>query len=172
MTTVGDLLLNDASAFGKALPNAAQAKAVADKVRGKLHIDVRDLLVNAWRTRSALREAARETLDTPGLVRKVTLKTFAVPWQHNMQLDVRVNGKHVATVAVGVLVELEVTALIAVVQSGRLTAVEGGTYKASASGTVQGHALLGRSVTLDLRYELPLGNGITLVKPSPSASTS
>lgn len=165
MTTVSDLLLNDQSAFTKALSNAAQAKAVADKVRAKLHIDVRDLLVQAWRTRSSLREAARETLDTPGLVRKVTLKTFAVPWQHGMELDVRVNGQHVASVNVAVLVELDVTALIAVVQSGRLTAVEGGTFKATASGTVQSHALLGRSVTLDLRYELPLGNGITLIKP-------
>jgi hypothetical protein len=164
MTTVSDLLLSDDSAFAKALPSPAAAKAVYERVRSKLHIDVRDLLMEAWRTRSALLAAARETVEAPGLVRKVTLKSFAVPWEHGMDLDVRLNGKHIASVTVGVRVELEVTALIAVVQTGRLMAIEGGTYKASASGTVLSHSLLGRSVTLDLRYEMPLGDGIALVR--------
>jgi len=163
MTTVSDLVLSDDSAFAKVLSKATVVKAVVDKARARLNVDVRDLLMQAWRTRSALREAARETLDTPGLVRKVTLKTFAVPWQHSMDLDVRLSGKHIATVTVGVVVELEVTALIAVVQSGRLTAIEGGTYKASGSGTVQDRPLLGRSVSMDLRYEFPLGEGISLI---------
>jgi hypothetical protein len=168
MTTVSDLLLSDEADFVKALPTAAAGKAVLERVREKLRIDVRDLLMQAWRTRSALRKAARETLDTPSLVRKVTLKTFAVPWHHGMELDVRLNGKHIATVTVGVLVELEVTALVAVVQKGRLTAVEGGTYKVSASGTVQNHPLLSRSVTIDLRYDLPLGDGVPLVSQKPA----
>jgi hypothetical protein len=170
MTTVSDLLLSDEAGFVKALPSAAAAKAVLQRVQEKLHIDVRDLLMQAWRTRSALRQAARETLDTPGLVRKVTLKTFAVPWSHGMELDVRLNGKHLATVTVAVHVELEVTALVAVVQKGRLTAVEGGMYKVSASGTVQDQPLMTRSVTLDLRYELPLGDGVPLIAPKPAAA--
>jgi|KBSSwiStaDraftv2_1062776.scaffolds.fasta_scaffold1167283_2 hypothetical protein len=164
MTTVSDLLLSDDSAFAKALPSAASAKAVFERVRAKWNIDVRDLLMEAWRTRSALKTAAQETLDTPGLVKKVTLKSFTIPWEHGMDLEARLNGKHIASVTVGVQVQLEVTALIAMVQSGRLMAIEGGMYKASASGTVANHALLGRSATLDLRYEMPLGDGIPLIR--------
>lgn len=156
MTTVGELLQPDAKL-------SAAAQAAWQKARGALAVDVRDLLMDAWRTRSKLREAARETLATPGLVRKVTLKTFALPWEHSMELDVRLNGQHVASVSVGVRVELEVSALEAVVQGGRLTAIEGGTYTATASGTVADHPLIGKSKTFDLRYELPLGEGIALV---------
>jgi hypothetical protein len=164
VTTVAELLLADETGFVKALPSPGIGKAVLQRVRAALHIDVRDLLMEAWRTRSALLKAAHETLDTPGKVSRVTLKTFAMPWEHGMDLDVRVNGKHIATVVVGARVELEVTALIAIVQNGRLTAVEGGMYKVTASGTVQSHALMSRSKTLDLRYELPLGDGVPLIR--------
>ncbi|GHJ47864.1 hypothetical protein Cs7R123_52060 [Catellatospora sp. TT07R-123] len=156
MTTVRELLFGDVvggragEAAGKveqaaeqlvgvgALPAAGElpaltvARAVMTRVAELLDVELSDVLVGAWRTRSALLAAAHRTHAAPGTSEQVVVKTYALPWEYETELDVVVDGRTLTTLTVVADAELEVTALTATVAAGRLTHLGGGEGRISA----------------------------------------
>lgn len=146
-------------------PAAALARAVMTKIAELLDIEVSDVLVGAWRTRSALLAAARETHAQPGLRRDVSIRSFTMPWEYEAEVDVVVSGSVVATLTAAVTLQLTVTALAAVVEAGRLTALTAGDAMAHGELRVRcsspeaEHTVAEREQPVDLRRELRLGGG-------------
>lgn len=146
-------------------PAAALARAVMTKVAQLLDIEVGDLLVGAWRTRSALLDAARETHARPGLRREVSIRDYLMPWEYEADVDVVVGGRTVSTLTAAVTLELTVTALAAVVEAGRLTALTAGDALARGELRIRcstpeaEHPVAERERPVDLHRELRLGGG-------------
>ncbi|GAA1400787.1 hypothetical protein [Catellatospora coxensis] len=146
-------------------PAAALARAVMTKIAELLDIEVSDMFVGAWRTRSALLTAARETRDQPGLRREVSIRSFTMPWEYEADVDVVVGGSVVTTLTAAVTLQLTVTALAAVVEAGRLTALTAGDSTARGELRVRcsspeaEHTVVEREQAVDLRQELRLGGG-------------
>ncbi|MEU7820207.1 hypothetical protein [Catellatospora sp. NPDC049133] len=146
-------------------PAAALARAVLTKVAELLDVEVSDVFVGAWRTRSALLAAARETRDQPGLRREVSIRSFTMPWEYEAEVDVVVSGSVVTTLTAAVTLQLTVTALAAVVEAGRLTALTAGDATARGelrvrcSAPAAEHTVAEREQAVDLRRELRLGGG-------------
>jgi hypothetical protein len=172
MTTVRELLFGSAAGEAEAAENLvasgavsspAVCQAVVSKLSQALDFEVSDVLLEAFRSQSRLLIAARETHAQPGTVQRVTLKTYELPWEHELELEVMVSGKHLMTVTAGLDLGLEVTALAAIVQRGQLTDLEGGRYRVSANLTVQGRQILSRERLFELVYELKCGSGIPLI---------
>ncbi len=143
----------------------ALARAVLAKVTELLDIEVSDVLVGAWRTRSALLSAARETHAQPGLRREVSIRSFTMPWECEADVDVVVDGRTVSTLTAAVTLRLTVTALAAVVEAGRLTAltagdtVAHGELRVHCSAPEAEHTVVERERPVDLHRELRLGGG-------------
>ncbi|GAA1360081.1 hypothetical protein GCM10009661_03260 [Catellatospora chokoriensis] len=169
-------------------PAAALARAVLTKVAELLDIEVSDVFVGAWKTRSALLTAARETHATPGLRREVTIRSFTMPWEYEAEVDVVVDGSVVTTLTAAVTLQLTVTALAAVVEAGRLVALTAGDTTARGELRVRcsspeaEHIVAEREQAVDLRRELRLGGGgVALVdgaddvpaqRPAPSGASA
>jgi hypothetical protein len=173
MTTVRELVFGDHAGQVQAAERFAHdvsiAGAAVAAVSQALDFEVSDVVVWAWKTRSALLEAARETHATPGLVREVTVKTYALPWDYEMHLDVLINGTRSATVKFVLSIALEITALAATVKNGRLTALAAGRCKASALLQAEGRMLAQREMSLELPAEVKVGDGIALIPEAVSS---
>ncbi|HZM83986.1 MAG TPA: hypothetical protein VFC19_50350 [Candidatus Limnocylindrales bacterium] len=167
MTTVRELVFGDEAGEVRAAERFAHdvsiAEAAVAAVSQALDFEVSDVVVWAWKTRSALLEAAHETRATPGLAREVTVKTYALPWDYEMHLDVVINGTRSATVKFVLSIALEITALAATVQDGQLVSLKSGRCKASASLEAEGRMLAEREMVLDLMAEVKVGDGIALI---------
>jgi hypothetical protein len=179
MTTVRELIFGDEAGEVQAAERFAHdvsiAGAAVSVVSQALDFEVSDVVVWAWKTRSTLLEAARETYAKPELTAEVTVKTYALPWDYEMHLDVLINGARSATVKVVLSIALEITALSAIVQRGRLTKLAAGRCKASASLEAEGRLLAQRELVLDLMAEVKVGEGIALIPEaveSPDDQTS
>ncbi|MDT5024250.1 MAG: hypothetical protein QOE61_676 [Micromonosporaceae bacterium] len=195
MTTVreilfGDLISGPAGSVAQRIEEAAErlagagalparpeatpvyiARAAMSKVADLLDFEISDVLVGAWRTRSALLKAANETRDKPDIYRQVTIQTYALGWDEDVDVDIKLNGSTMATVTFALSLDLEITALAVVVQSGHITHVQGGdgTVKAALSVRAQtppqvSRLLASQELRIDLKYELKVpGKGIPLV---------
>lgn len=154
-------------------PAAALARAVMTKIAELLNIEVSDVFVGAWQTRSALLAAARETHASPGLRREVSIRSFTMPWEYEAEVDVVVSGSVVTTLTAAVTLQLTVTALAAVVEAGRLTALTAGDTTARGELRVRcsspeaEHILVDREQAVDLRHELRLGGGGVALVDAP-----
>jgi len=177
VTTVRELLFGSAAAeleaaeklaASGAVNSPAVCQAVVGRLSQALDFEVSDLLLQAFRIQSRLLTAARETHAQPGTVQRVTLKTYELPWEHEFELDVTVSRKHLMTMTAMLRLNLEVTALAAVVQKGHLTDVEGGRYRVTADLSVQGRAIASRERLFELPYELKCGSGIPLISAARS----
>jgi len=145
-------------------------RAVLDKVSEELNFDVTDVLIDAWKLRSALLKAAHETYEGPERRQEVVLRTYAIPWNREMDVDVSVNGVHLPKLTLDLSVKMQVTSLAVVVEYGRLTKVDGGYGKVTAVLKVKDPEpppdcppIAKREYPFDARYELPIGAGIPLI---------
>jgi hypothetical protein len=167
MTTVRELVFGDEAGEVQAAERLAHdfsiSHAVVSKVSEALDFEVSDVLLWAWKTRSSLLDAARETHANPGLVRNVTVKSYSVPWDYELELDVLLNGANTFTIKFVLTIALEVTALAATIQNGLLIGLHPAKFKASAMLEAEGRMLTQRERTFDLRYEITIDNGIPLI---------
>jgi hypothetical protein len=172
VTTVRELLFGSAAgevqaaerlAASGAVSSPAVCQAIISKLSQVFNFQASDILLEAFRIQSRLLIAARETHAQPGTVQRVTLQVYELPWEHTVELEIKVAGKHLMTVTVGLQLNLQVTSLIAIVQKGQLTDLEGGLYRVSATLTIQDTELISRERAFELRYELKCGSGIPLI---------
>ncbi len=152
-------------------PPLAFARAVMTRVADLLNIEVSDVLVGAWRTRSAILDAARESVRTPNVAHPVTVRSYTFPWEHDADLEVTLNRTTLATLTITTSVEFSATALAAVLYNGRLTAVTGGDCVVGAAVRVSSRTAVPLNAPLahgerklPLAYELSLpAGGLSLV---------
>jgi hypothetical protein len=150
--------LSPVSAFGRQQVGRELASAAA----GLLGLDLRDVLVAAWRKHRALYAAAQSTKDSPA-TEVVQLATHRVTTTHRPSVDVVVNGARLATVHFELTLVLEVDSLLATVRQARLVALRGGRCTVSVVLAAAGQPLVSRQAVLDPSVTVPLGDGITLL---------
>lgn len=122
-----------------------EAGHVADAL---LDLDVTDVLAMAWKKHTALRDAARRTVERPGTEELVPLATHTVSSTHRPRVDVLIDEVKVTDVEIELALTLVVTGVLAVVRDGRLVALHGGTVDATAALSCEHARLLQRSSRL------------------------
>jgi hypothetical protein len=130
-----------------------------------LGLDLRDVLLAAWRKHRALYAAAQSTKDSPA-TEVVQLATHRVTTTHRPSVDVSVNGVRLATVHFELSLVLDVDGLSATVRGGRLVALGGGRCTVTAVLGCGGQSLVSRQAVLDPSVTVPLGEGIALMGES------
>jgi hypothetical protein len=135
---------------------------------GLMDIDVGDAVVLGWRKYSALVEAARRTVASPGSEEIVVLATHRISSTHRPSVDVWVDEVKVNTFEFVLSVQIDIRGLSAVVRGGDLVALHGGDGVVSVTLTLEGAPLAQRQRTVDLRVLVPLRHPISLVGGSPA----
>jgi hypothetical protein len=146
-----------------ALPNpvgvtsSGIASAIMAKVSGALEIEISDVIADAWRISSSLRQAARESRAAPGVYRTATLAECSIPWENIIELDVNIDAVTAVSMTFTAGLEFTITALGAIFLNGDITGFTSGDV------TITGR-LIGRfrpvQITLTLaeaRKSLPIG---------------
>lgn len=194
MTTVRDVLFGDVfsgpgGALGLAAEQAAEQLAARGAIPGlptarttiarttiarvgeALDIELSGVLVGGFQLGTALMRAARETAASPGSYRQVKLKTVTIPWEHEIDIEVLVNRRNVASATYIAAVDLTITALAVIVRDGAIAAVTGGdgevraALNARTTGPVKVTIPLASARrSFDPRAELPIpGRGLPLL---------
>jgi hypothetical protein len=158
------------------LPSAVHATAVKEvkaTAADLLDFNLVDMLIAGWRTYHDLTSAARRTLAEPGSKELVSLVTHRVTVEQQPSIRVLVNGQPVVTVQLKFSVGFDVSALLAEIIDGRLTALHTGRCDITVTLAVDGiDVATGRS-RLDLPGAIPVTQGIRLLPAEdypPSAS--
>lgn len=153
---------------GLAKPMSLQTSiAVGDLLK----TNVVDMLLEAWRTKGALHDAARETAHDPGRVDHVKLAAQTVTWTTSTNIDLLVDEMLVDTVAVTLQVIFEITALEADVRAGRIYMFEAGGCTVSASLSVDGIQLAQRrliDIGAPVRLRIESGGPPDIAPPPPT----
>jgi hypothetical protein len=155
-------------------PPIAMAATVINKVAELLNTEIGQVVAGAWRTRSALLTAARESLQQPGTYREVAIHSFAFPWEYALDVDLTLNRVTIAAVSFSVTAAVQVTALAATIHDGRITGLSAGELTISAALGVTSRTAVpigvplaegNRTVPLSVELVLP-GEGLSLVDRS------
>lgn len=155
------------------LPAAARNTAIreAGAVGAELlDLDLGGLVVAGWRKYAALTQAARRTLDTPGREEIVNVVTHRISVASQPNVELLVNEVRAALINMDVRLEFEVTALTAVIRSGRLVALGSGRCETTASVAVEDVEVATRTAEFDLRLLVAVGDGIPLLPPAAPAA--
>jgi hypothetical protein len=124
-----------------------------------------DLLLAGWRTYAALTDAAQRTLVT-GVPETVVLATHRVEHRAEPYVEVVRDGVEIARVTCTVTAGIEVTAVAARVQLGRLVALLSGEAAFRISLQLLGHTYEpAEPCQISLPIDLALGGGVQLVDP-------
>jgi hypothetical protein len=174
MTTIRDILFGDllpgpAGALSLAAEQAAEqlaaseaipdaqngsasdiARAAIARVSKLLDLQLNGVIVGGFQLGTALMKAARETAATPGSYRQVTVKTYTIPWDHEMDVDILLNRQKLASITFVAGLEITITGLAAIVRDGKITAITGGD-------TVVRVQLLART-TSPVQVDVPLAH--------------
>jgi hypothetical protein len=135
-----------------------------------LDIDLGGLLVAGWRQHSALRRAARATLDAPGSTELVALVTHRIASTHRPQVDLLVNDVLVAAVEFELEVVADIDCLLATVRAGRLVQLHTGRCRVQATLACAGEPITSGGATLDAPLIVTVGHGIALIRPEGGRS--
>ncbi len=181
--TVRDVLLEDTG-----MASALQASRAADLVSGRLvdftqatreqavrevgrisadllDLNFADLIIGALASYASLQEAARRTAAAPGTEELVELISHQVALDNQPSIELLVDGAHVATVHLLLLLVIDIQALTATVRQGRLVTVQLGRCDIDAALCIERVPVASKKATLQLPVFLPVGSRIPLAKP-------
>jgi len=148
------------------LPRATREAAVREATAtaaGLLDVDLIDVLVAGWRKHHDLIGAARRTVAAPGSVELVDMAAHQVTMSQHPSVTVLVDGVRVATLQLGLSVVFAVSALLAKISGGRLTALHSGHCDVTATLAIDGSDVVTRQAHLELPGVIQLGQGIPLL---------
>jgi hypothetical protein len=141
----------------------AAVREVSTAAAGLLDIDLIGLLVAGWRDLHELSGAARRTLAQRGRTELVDLATHQITVTRHPSVDVMVDNFRVARIQFGLTVVFDVSALVAGVSDGLLTALHSGRCDITATLAIQGTNVLTRPGHLELPGAVSLSPGIRLL---------
>jgi len=147
------------------------ASGISEAAAGLLQeIDLVALLVKGWRAYADLTSAARRTLAAPASFELVSLVTHQVTAEQEPHVDLLVDGHLMATARFGVSVDFEVSALVAEVSAGLLTAVHAGRCDITATLAINDVDVVTKQSRVELPNVIPLTPGIRLLPPKDYAA--
>jgi len=129
-------------------------------------IALADVFQHGWSRYADLLAAARHTRDHPGSTETVTLARHTLPAEHDVHLDVLVDGRLITTVHLGVGLELVVHSVIAEVAHGAVVALASGSATATGSLTLAGTPVLTKAREVDLSTLLRQDVELQLLRPA------
>jgi hypothetical protein len=138
-------------------------RELATVTNGLLALDLGDVLIGAWRRRTALIDAARRTSLMPESSAAVDLAAHRVTQTQQPYIDLLVNGKRLHRFDLELSLVLDVHALVAVVRGGKLVELSSGSCDLLCSLTVDRYRVAERMANLDLPLVVRLGSGIPLL---------
>jgi hypothetical protein len=131
---------------------------------GLLTIDLGALLRDGWRLHAALAAAGRATLQRPASTELVELAKHTISVRHQPAIDLYVNEVKLATIALELLLKIEVDSLLATVRDGRLVELRAGRCTATATLSCESVPLASGTTHLEPAFVLGLGRGLALVR--------
>jgi hypothetical protein len=144
-----------------------QITAVANDL---FDLNLGHLVMTAWRTHSALRDAAHATLADQGTQRVVDLATHRVKSEQAPHVDVLVNSTTVARIELKLTLELLITTVAVEVRHGRLTALQCGQATVTAALSIAGVEVIRGEHPIDLHAAVRLGDGIPILPDHETTS--
>jgi hypothetical protein len=141
----------------------AAVREVSTAAAGLLDIDLIGLLVAGWRDLHELTSAARRTVAKRGHTELVDLATHQITVTRHPSVDVMVDNFRVARIEFGLTVVFNVSALVAGVSDGLLTALHSGQCDITATLAIQGTTVLTKPGHLELPGAVSLSPGIRLL---------
>jgi hypothetical protein len=153
---------------GQGLAGAADRAVeseLARVVNGFLELDVFALLAHGWAKHSELRAAAHRTRLSPDAPELVALATHSITSAHHPIVELLVDGTPVSTVEVELTLVFHVRALVAAVESGRLTELHSGQCDMEAKLAVRQIPVAAREGRLALPLGRRLHSPIDLLPP-------
>jgi len=150
-----------------ASPDAVR-RLVTQKVDSFLDVDVKDVLTWAWHARQNLIRAAHETSGRPGQARDVSLVALPIEWTYEPTLVVLVSKVQVARIPCNLSVRVDIGAIVATVENGRLTRLGAGKCWVEVGLAVAHAHLVGGRRELDVSVEMRLpAAGLALIHDGP-----
>jgi hypothetical protein len=131
---------------------------------GLLDMDLGDSLVSGWRKYSALTQSARRTLTAPASEEVVVLASHRATCTYHPRVDLLIDGVRLNSFEFELTIIFEITGLAAVVRSGDLVVLRGGTCRVTGTLSLEGMKLARGQRNLDLRLLIPLHRPIPLVE--------
>lgn len=133
-----------------------------------LNVKLCDLIIAGLRRHPALVAAAQATAAQatnakPESTEVVQLATHRIDSVHRPQVDIVVNGAHVATLRFELTVTFDVQAAVATVRHARLVGLNSGACTVGVTFSCEGHQLASRAVPFDAPVTAHLGEGISLL---------
>ena len=176
MTTVAKLLGDDvgrglnaelervvANNGGLASPlSGLLRRRAAEAVAAVLDIDLGTLALDGWAKYDRLHDAARRSSEPGAEPERVRLVEHQIISTHAPALEIYVNGALLATINLGLEVEINVHGLDAEIRSARLTALRTGDVDVRATLSFEGSAVVERERSYDVGALLPLNSGVPL----------
>jgi hypothetical protein len=143
--------------------HAALGHEVSAAIGRLLDIDLGGLLVEGWRTATALRTAAEATLADPATSEVVDLARHKLTSTYRPHVDLLVDGRQVTSLPLELTVVFDVHSVVATVRGGRLVGLHCGRCEVTGTLAAAGATLASRTGQVDAGLLVPLGSGIPLV---------
>jgi hypothetical protein len=157
------------------LPETMRDRAVAAIIAATvvlLQFDVIELLVDGWREHHDLTDAARHTLAKTGSTELVALATHRITLSQQPSVDLVLNGERVETVQLELTIQFDISAAVAGVFAGMMTALHSGRCDITTSLAIQGAEAIQRQKRIDLPGVISLNPGIRLLDEEDYAKAS
>ncbi len=157
------------------LPETIRDRAVAAIIAATmvlLQFDVIELLVDGWREHHDLTDAARHTLAKTGSTELVVLATHRITVSQQPSVDLVLNGERVETVQLELTIQFDISAAVAGVIAGMMTALHSGRCDITATLAIQGAEAIQRQKRIDLPGVISLNHGIRLLDEADYAKAS
>lgn len=142
---------------------AAAVGTVATAAVGLLGVGLGGLVAEGWREHRDLTDAARRTLAAPGTTELVRLAEHTITMTRQPYISVLVNGVEVDTVELELSLGFDISALVAGISGGKLTALHAGRCDISATLAVQGVEVAARQARIELRGTISPRAGLRLL---------
>lgn len=144
-------------------------RCAGEAVGTVLDIDLGSLVLDGWRKYDEVRQAAHSSTPPGATPKRVRLIESRITSTHKPSIEVYVDNRLVATIGLGLDVEIDVHSLDAELRAGRLAALHTGNLDVRATLSVEEHEIAERTRSVDVGELLPLGDqGLPLVTPAPA----
>jgi hypothetical protein len=141
----------------------AAVHEVAAATAGLLNLNLMDVLVAGWREHHDLISAARRTLAAPDSTELIQLATHRITERQQPYVSVLVDNHRVATLNIDLSIVFDVSAVLAGIRAGRLTALHSGHCDVTATLALEGTDVITKRTRLELPGVISLGGGIRLL---------
>ena len=164
-----------AGALLEALPGDFMEKAshtLVDRMRELLNTPLDQVLSGAWRKYGGFAEYADPARHPPGEVNVVELAEHTVRWTQQPAVDVAFQGNVLATLNLGIQVEIKLDGGRVTVQDGLFKSLSVGTLHINARVSLEGDQVAKYEDTIKIPGELAFGDGIPIVPQAERSAGS